>query len=78
MREYSPEELDVMAEAYLRVRDKVPRDISSTEDTLRLVDEIGLGVVNGILDEDALAKAALERTKFGARESMALADAPRD
>ena len=66
MREYSPEELDVMAKAYLRVRDKDPHQISSTEATLRLVDEIGLDVVNGVLDEDALTEAALERTKFDA------------
>jgi hypothetical protein len=61
MREYSAEELDVMAEAYLRVRDRLA--IPSPEIALRLVDEIGLGVVNGIRDEDALANAALERAR---------------
>ncbi len=66
MRIYSPEELDVMAGAYTRVLSKVPRETSSTEVTLRLVEEIGLGVANGVRDEDALADAALERTNIGA------------
>ena len=62
MREYSPEELDVMAEAYFLVQDKVPHQQPSTEATLRLVNEIGLDVARGIHDEDALAQAALDRT----------------
>jgi hypothetical protein len=41
MRMYSPEELDVMAEAYLRALEKTPHEISSPEITLRLVEEIG-------------------------------------
>lgn len=61
---YSPEELDVMAEAYTRVLDKVPREMSSIEVTQRLVQELGLAVANGIRDEDALARAALERTNI--------------
>lgn len=66
MRIYSPEELDVMAEAYNRVLSRVPHEISSTEITLRLVEEIGMGVAKGVRDEDALANAALERTNIDA------------
>ncbi len=66
MRMYSPEELDVMAEAYNRVRDRVPGQLSSVEITQRLVQEIAWAVANGIRDEDALASAALERTNLGA------------
>ncbi len=66
MRMYSPEELDVMAEAYTRVLDQIPAEKSSTEITLRLVKEIAAGVVNGVRDEDALANAALERTNIAA------------
>ena len=62
MRIYSPEELDVMAEAYVRARDQLPSRLPSTETTLRLVEEIGAGVVSGMRDEDALAAVALERT----------------
>lgn len=65
MRIYSPEELDVMAEAYVRALDRLPSQLSSTESTLRLVEEIGAGVANGIRDEDALAAAAIERTNIG-------------
>jgi hypothetical protein len=67
MRMYSPEELDVMAEAYVRVLDLIPAEKSSTtEITLRLVQEIAAGVANGVRDEDALASAALERTNMAA------------
>ena len=66
MREYSPEELDVMAEAYFLVQDMAPQQQPSTEATLRLVNEIGADVINGIRDEDALAQAALERTSIDA------------
>jgi hypothetical protein len=59
---YSPEELDVMAEAYIRALDKVPREMSSIEVTQRLVQEIGWVVANGERDEDAVADLALERT----------------
>jgi hypothetical protein len=59
---YSPEELDVMAEAYIRALEKAPHDISSTEDTQRLVQEIAWAVANGVRDEEALANAALQRT----------------
>ena len=62
MRMYSPEELDVMAEAYNRALEKVPREISSIEVTQRLVQEIAWAVANGVRDEDALANIALERT----------------
>ena len=65
MREYSDEQLDVMAEAYLRLRDKIPHEISSTPIALRLVDEIGWGVANGIFDEEILANTALERSNIG-------------
>jgi len=62
---YSPDELDVMAEAYIRALDKVPREMSSIEVTQRLVQEIGWAVANGVRDEDALANLALERTGAG-------------
>jgi hypothetical protein len=65
MRMYSPEELDVMAEAYDRALEKAPRDISSTAVTQRLVQEIAWAVANGVRDEDAVADAALERTGLG-------------
>jgi hypothetical protein len=65
MRMYSPEELDVMAEAYDRALEKAPQDISSTADTQRLVQEIAWAVANGVRDEEALANAALQRTSIG-------------
>ncbi len=64
MRMYSPEELDVMAEAYTRVRDRVPREMASTELTQQLVQEIAWAVANGIRDEDELANTALERSNI--------------
>jgi len=63
MRMYSPEELDVMAEAYNRALEKVPHDIP-TSLTQRLVQEIAWAVANGVRDEDMLAAAALERTNI--------------
>src|SRR5665213_2067749 len=63
MRDYSPEELDVMAEAYDRLADRVPQ-ISSPEITLRLVEEIALAVASGERDEAALADTALERANL--------------
>jgi hypothetical protein len=63
MRMYSPEELDVMAEAYNRALEKVPHDIS-TSITQRLVQEIAWAVANGVRDEDVLANAALLRTNI--------------
>ena len=65
MRMYSPEELDVMAEAYDRALDKAPRGITSTEATQQLVQEIAWAVANGLRDEDTLANIALERTGAG-------------
>jgi hypothetical protein len=65
MRMYSPQELDVMAEAYLRALEKAPCEISSVAATQRLVQEIAWGVVNGLRDEDALANVALQRTNIG-------------
>ena len=62
MRMYSPEELDVMAEAFDRALEKAPNEICSTAVTQRLVQEIGWAVANGIRDEDLLANTALERT----------------
>jgi len=62
MQMYSPDELDVMAEAYIRALDKMPREMSSIELTQRLVQEIGWAVVNGERDEDMVASIALERT----------------
>jgi hypothetical protein len=60
MRMYSPEELDVMAEAFDRALEKFPHGISSDAVT-RMVQEIGWAVANGVRDEDALANTALER-----------------
>jgi hypothetical protein len=65
MRIYSEEELDVMAEAYIRALEKMPDDISSPEVTQKLVEEIGMGVASGIRDEDALASAAVESANLG-------------
>ena len=62
MRMYSPEELDVMAEAYDRALDKAARGNPSTEITQQLVQEIAWAVANGVRDEDALANIALSRT----------------
>jgi hypothetical protein len=64
MRMYSPEELDVMAEAYDRALEMAPRELSSIEITQRLVQEIGWAVANGARDQDAVANAALERTRI--------------
>ena len=65
MRIYSEEELDVMAEAYIRALEKMPDDLSSPEVTQKLVEEIGMGVASGIRDEDALASSAIERANLG-------------
>ena len=65
MRMYSPEELDVMAEAYDRALDKAPRGITSTATTQQLVQEIAWAVANGLRDEDTLANIALERAGAG-------------
>ena len=62
MRMYSPEELDVMAEAFDRALERIPQGIPSSAVTQRLVQEIGWAVANGIRDEDLLANTALERT----------------
>jgi hypothetical protein len=61
MQMYSPEELDVMAEAYDRALERAPGDISSPATAQRLVREIAWAVANGVRDEDALASMALER-----------------
>jgi hypothetical protein len=61
---YSPEELDVMAQAYERAIDKLPSDLTSIEITQRLVQEIGRAIANGIRDQDELAATALERTNI--------------
>ena len=65
MRMYSPEELDVMAEAYNRALEKAPGEISTTEMTIQVVQEIAWAVANGLRDEDTLADIALERTGAG-------------
>jgi hypothetical protein len=62
MRMYSPEELDVMAEAFDRALERIAQGIPSSAVTQRLVQEIGWAVANGIRDEDLLANTALERT----------------
>ena len=72
MRDYTDEQLDVMAEAYLLLRDKVPHEISSTPMALRLVDEIGWGVAHGIRDEGTLANTALERSNIGGLSDEAI------
>lgn len=59
MRMYSPEELDVMAEAYTLALDKLPIDTPPIELTQRLVQEIAWAVANGIRDEAELASTAL-------------------
>jgi hypothetical protein len=64
MRMYSPEELDVMAEAYLKALEKLPVASPTIELTQRLVAEIGAAVAGGILDEDELATAAVERSNL--------------
>jgi hypothetical protein len=64
MRIYSPEELDVMAEAYIRALEQVPRELSSIEITQKLVKEIGNGIAKGVRDEDELATVALERVNI--------------
>ena len=64
MRMYSPDELDVMAEAYLRALAKLPVELPTIELTQRLVEEIGAAFVDGIRDEDELAAAALERSNL--------------
>ena len=64
MRMYSSEELDVMAEAYLKALAKLPVESPTIELTQRLVEEIGAAVADGIRDEDELAAAALERSNL--------------
>ncbi len=64
MRMYSPDELDVMAEAYLKALDKLPVAQPTIELTQRLVEEIGAAVANGLRDEDALADTALARSNL--------------
>lgn len=64
MREYTDDELDVMAEAYNRLLSRMPHEFTPAEIKLRLVEEIGAGVANGVRDEDALAEAALERASI--------------
>jgi hypothetical protein len=64
MRMYSPDELDVMAEAYLKALDKLPVEQPTVELTQRLVREIGEAIASGIRDEDALAVAALQRSNL--------------
>ena len=70
MRMYSPEELDVMAEAFDRALEKAHIEISSNGVTQRLVQEIGWAVANGIRDEDVLANTALERTNIDETSSV--------
>jgi hypothetical protein len=70
MRVYSPEELDVMAEAFDRALEKAHIEICSTAVTQRLVQEIGWAVANGIRDEDLLANTALERTNIDETSSV--------
>ena len=64
MRMYSPAELDVMAEAYLKALDKLPVARPTIELTQRLVEEIGAAVADGLRDEDELASAALARSNL--------------
>lgn len=71
MQMYSPEELDLMAEAYIRALDKVPRELSSVEVTQRLVQEIGWAVSNGLRDEDELAITAIQRSNIEVAQGLA-------
>ena len=64
MRMYSTEELDVMAEAYLKALDKLTVESPTTALTQRLVQEIGAGVASGIRDEEQLAATALARSNL--------------
>ena len=64
MRMYSPDELDVMAEAYLKALDMLPVARPTIELTQRLVEEIGMAVAKGIRNEDELAAAALARSNL--------------
>lgn len=64
MRMYSADELDVMADAYLKALDKLPVASPTTALTRRLVQEIGAGVASGILDKDKLAAAAIARSNL--------------
>ena len=64
MRIFSPDELDVMAEAYLKALDKLPVESPTIELTQRLVEEIGTALAGGIRDEDELAAAAVERSNL--------------
>ena len=61
---YSSNELDVMAEAYLKALDKLPVESPTIELTQRLVEEIAAALVDGIRDEDELAAAAVERSNL--------------
>jgi hypothetical protein len=61
MQMYSPEELDVMAEAYLRAVEQLPRALLSAAVTQRLVQEIAWAVANGARDENAVARKALSK-----------------
>jgi hypothetical protein len=62
MRTFSAEELDLMADAYNRIAHRLPYEVSSTETTMRLVEEIAAGVAQGVRDAAALANGALKRT----------------
>ena len=53
MRMYSPDELDLMAEAYNRLAHRLPYEVASTETTMRLVEEIAAGVSDGVRDAAA-------------------------
>jgi hypothetical protein len=64
MRMYSADELDVMAEAYLKALDLLPVASPTTALTQRLVKEIGAAVARGIRDEDVLAAAAIKRSNL--------------
>lgn len=64
MRMYSPDELDVMAEAYLKALDKLPVATPTIELTQRLVEEIGAAVAGGIRDEEEVVAAALARSNL--------------
>ena len=63
MRAYSPDELDVMADAYVLVLETLEGASASPELAQMLVDEIGAGVARGLRDERALAKAALTKAR---------------
>jgi len=64
MRIYSADELDVMADAYLKALELLPVASPTTALTQRLVKEIGAAVASGVRDENDLAAVAIKRSNL--------------